>query len=85
MRLREEDLTWQEVDHEIVVLDLRASSYLKLNGSAAVLWKHLQAGANPDELATSLTDIFEVDGPTARRDVDAFLLKLKRGDLLVEE
>jgi hypothetical protein len=84
MKLREQDLTWQEIDEEIVILDLRASSYLKLNGTAAFLWKRLESGAESEDLVGALTSNYEVDDGVARRDVDAFIRQLRRADLLAD-
>ena len=85
MRLRDSDLTWQEIDEEIIVLDLKASSYLKLNGTGAHLWKQLESGADVAGLVSSLVGAYEVDEATARRDVDAFLRQLSRAQLLTQE
>lgn len=85
MRLRESDLTWQEIDEEIIILDLKASSYLKLNGSGAHLWKQLEKGADVTGMVDSLVGAYDVDPDTARRDVDAFVRQLKRSGLLTEQ
>lgn len=37
MRLRTEGITWQQLDGELVVLDLRSSMYPTTNGSGAFL------------------------------------------------
>ena len=85
MKLRESDLTWQEIDEEIIVLDLRASSYLKLNGTGAHLWKQLDAGADQPSLVESLLATYDVDRNTAWKDVDAFLRQLRKAELLAGE
>ena len=41
MQLRQENLTWQVAGDDVVVLDLKGSVYLKLNGSGKVLWETL--------------------------------------------
>ena len=43
MRLRENGVTWQEIDGELVILDLASSTYLTTNGSGAFVAKLLQA------------------------------------------
>jgi len=85
MKLRDADLTWQEIDEDIIILDLRASAYLKLNGTGAHLWKELEQGSDVAGLVNSLIGTYEVDPATARGDVDAFLRQLQRADLLVDE
>src|SRR3954447_20626050 len=39
IRVREHDLTWREVDDEVVVLDLDGQRYLSINASGVDLWK----------------------------------------------
>lgn len=84
MRLRQNDLTWQVVGDDVVVLDLGGSVYLRVNGSGRVLWEALAAGAGEAELAGALVERFGIDAAQAGADVDAFLTDLRaRG--LVEE
>lgn len=71
--IRTEGLTWREVDGEIVILDMRGSKYLSLNGTGALLWKAMAEGAEDDRLIALLADQFELDEETAARDVDAFI------------
>jgi hypothetical protein len=73
LRVRSANLTWQQVDDEIVVLDLTTSRYLSLNGTAVRLWQRLVDGAGVNELAGDLSDEFDVPNSQARADVVAFL------------
>lgn len=84
MKLREADLSWQEIDEDIVVLDLRASSYLRLNGTGATLWRALSTGADQDELVSALTSEYDVSADQAGRDVAAFVARLEASDLLAQ-
>ena len=45
MKLRSEGLTWQEIDGELVILDLKNSVYLTTNAAGAVIAKLLTEGA----------------------------------------
>jgi hypothetical protein len=72
-RLRKHDLSWRELGDEIVVLDLRASSYLSVRGSGSVLWPLLVRGATMDELVGELLRLYDVDEGTVRRDVEEFV------------
>jgi hypothetical protein len=76
VRLRVEDLTWQDLDGEVVVLDLRGSAYYQLNGSGALLWRRLAGGGDRSDLESALRDTYAVDRRQARDDVDAFLSSL---------
>lgn len=51
MRLDSERAVWREVGDEIVILDVPTATYLTLNSSAVTLWKQLEGGASPAELA----------------------------------
>jgi hypothetical protein len=82
MQLRLDDLTWQDLGGEIVVLDLQGSTYYQLNGSAAVLWTRLAAGAERDDLERELVERYDVDRSRAAGDVEAFIADLRTARLL---
>ncbi len=77
-----EQLAWKAVGDEVVILDLRTSMYLTLNGSATLLWMALMEGATTVELAQRLVDAFGVDTESATVDVAAFLATCQAQDLL---
>lgn len=82
LRLRADRLQWLEADEEVVALDERSLIYLNANPSGALLWRALAAGTTRDELVRKLFDTFDVDQPTAGRDVDRFLAELEARGLL---
>jgi hypothetical protein len=82
MKLRESDLSWQEIDDEIVVLDSANSEYLQLNATGAMLWRWLAEGADQAHLVTALTETFGIDRVTAEHDVMTFLGELDAKGLL---
>lgn len=82
MKLRDADLSWQDLDEEIVVLDLGGSTYLRLNGTGATLWRRLSEGAERDDLVATLTSEYEVEASRAEQDVNAFLAQLEDKRLL---
>ena len=51
-------MTWREIDGDLVILDLRSSTYLTTNASGAVLMKELTQNRTDDELVRSLVDAF---------------------------
>jgi hypothetical protein len=85
IRLRQDDVEWREIEGEIVVLDLRRSTYLAVNRIGALLWPRLAAGATRDVLVQKLVDDFGLQYSTAEPDVDAFLQELRDQELLIEE
>jgi Coenzyme PQQ synthesis protein D (PqqD) len=82
LKLRAEALEWREVEGEVVALDVRASQYLAVNRTGAVLWPLLVAGTDREALVAAVLAEFEVDSATAQRDVDAFVAALREQDLL---
>ena len=84
LKLRTTGLTWHAVGSEVVVLDLDGAVYLKLNGSARVLWEALADPASLDQLATVLVDEFGIDDERASIDARAFVDELRRRRLLDE-
>ncbi|MEL7976754.1 PqqD family protein [Isoptericola sp. F-RaC21] len=84
MRLRENGVTWQEIDGELVILDLVSSTYLTTNGSGAFVAQLLQTDRAAADLAAALVTEYGVDPAVAARDTEAFLAELRRRELLVE-
>lgn len=81
-RLRQDDLAWSDVADEVVLLDLRTSTYFSAKGSGAVLMDLLVAGASADELVTGLLNNYDVDETAARADVQEFLADLQSRELV---
>ena len=77
-------VSWRDVDDEVIALDLGNSRYLAMNGTGAMLWKTLAAGASRDRLVELLTDEFDVDTAQAAADVEAFLESLSSQGLLTQ-
>lgn len=82
IKLRGVDVVWQTIDGEIVVLDLRASRYLTVNGSGAFLWPRIVEGVARDQLVSDLSERYSVSSEQAGRDVDSFVNGLADRGLL---
>ena len=82
LHLRADDLSWREIDTEVVAVDVSTSMYLSANESGAVLWRLLAAGATRAELAASLEERYGIDRERAEADVDAFIQSLEHRNLL---
>jgi hypothetical protein len=80
--LREEDLSWRQIDTEIVAVDVTKSTYLSANESGAALWSLLVDGATRAELATALQDRYRINRERAKADADAFVAALENRGLL---
>lgn len=84
MRLREDGITWQEIDGELVILDLDSSTYLTTNGSGAFTAKLLQEDRTTGDLADALVAEYGITSDVARRDAEAFVDALRGRGLLIE-
>lgn len=82
MRLRTQDVTWQEIDGELVILDLARSTYLTTNGTGAFLTKRLVDEASEAELAAALVAEYGVPADEALADVREFVGTLTELQLL---
>ncbi|MFE6971586.1 PqqD family protein [Isoptericola sp. NPDC057653] len=85
MRLREDGVTWQEIDGELVILDLSSSTYLTTNGSGAFAAKLLQEDRTTDDLAGALVAEYGISADLAQHDAEAFVEALRERGLLVED
>ena len=70
-----------------VVLPLGAattelSGMITLNETGVFLWKILENGATREELASALTEEYEVSFDEALADIDAFIVKLENAHCL---
>jgi hypothetical protein len=82
LQLRKDDLAWQELDGEIVVLDLRSSTYFVINGSGTQLWERLAADASTDDLAEELASAYDLPPAAAREHTADFVSELRHKGLL---
>lgn len=71
------DVTWQQLDGEVVALDLASAVYVMANDTGSILWPLLEEGATDSELASVLVDRFGIDAERAGADVAAFVAQLR--------
>lgn len=81
-RIRPKDLTWREVDGEIIALDLVASTYFTTNQTGAHLWRMLIEGATLAEMSGWLVRTYALTGAAAATDAAAFVGLLRSHSLL---
>jgi hypothetical protein len=82
MKLRVDDITWREIDGDLVVLDLRSSTYLTVNASGTLLMKQLTEERTLQELVQALVDAFGIPERLAHQDVRTFVDELRERGLL---
>jgi PqqD family protein of HPr-rel-A system len=87
-RLREGAVAWRSFSdqepREGTLLHLDRQEIHAMNAAATVLIERMRGGGavSADELAARLREEFEVDEDTAKRDVSAFLERLRDADVL---
>jgi len=72
------------VGDEIVVLDIRTSTYMAVGESGTVMWPLLQAGCEEADLVRVIATTYSVEEARVRDDVRAFVEELSRRNFLVE-
>jgi hypothetical protein len=82
VRLRSSELSWREIDGEMVVLDLASSRYLTTNRTGSVLMRLLTEECTADELTDNLAAEFGIPREQAREDVEQFVKMLADKGLL---
>jgi Coenzyme PQQ synthesis protein D (PqqD) len=84
LRLRPNDLSWREIDDEVIAVDIETSTYLGTNKAGTLLWRRLsEGGASKQDLTELLTETYEIEPERARADVQSFLDDLAAQGLLV--
>ena len=56
---------------------------ITINSAGAFLWNRLAEGATEEELLDAMLAEYDVDRDTAKKDIDEFLEKLQKADLIV--
>jgi hypothetical protein len=79
---RRTDVRTRVVEGETVVLDLREEFIHQFNKTASYIWDHCNGINTPDQITYDLCQAFDVDFPTARRDVLATVEKLQQSNLI---
>jgi hypothetical protein len=82
VQIRQNDLTWREVDGEVIALDLVSSTYFTTNRTGTVLWRTMVDGSTVGELVSTLQMTFDLAEDVAVTDVAAFLKLLDDNSLL---
>jgi hypothetical protein len=67
---RRDDIIFQEIGGEAVLIDPIAGRSHVINGTAARIWNQLDGSTPPQAIAHRLADEYDVEATTARADVD---------------
>jgi len=80
------DVVSCELDGGAALLDLRSSSYFKLNSTASAVWTLIEKSPQTlDSLVKSITDQFEVDTDRCAADLEAVLSSFLEAELIEQK
>lgn len=82
MRVRTADLSARTIGNETIVLSLPTSRYFSVTGVGTRLFELLGTETTVEEMVGTIIAEYEVDTATARRDVEAFVARLRDAQLL---
>lgn len=82
MRLRTSDISARTIGGETIVLDLPRSQYFAITGVGSRVFQLLSEDRSLDDLVATIVGEYDVDEPTARRDVTSFVDRLRQAQLL---
>ncbi len=80
-----DDVTWRDVDEEMIVLHLPTGKYYTFNNNGHLVWQQLAEGKDTEDITNQIMDKYDVDKDTATRDLSAFIAGLKEHNLISDD
>lgn len=80
-----EDVIYETVDGQVVLLSLAGGSYYKLNGSGSRIWALIREHGELTKVEEDMIDEYEADPEQIRRDIAALVADLQAHGLLQTE
>lgn len=80
---RNEQVRWQAVDEEGILVNLETGFYFSLNPVALFIWDLCDGQVSNGQILAKIVESFDVVEETARQDFEAFLDALESENLLV--
>jgi len=77
-----DNVLFQEVDGESVLLSLDKGCYYGLDELGTRIWKLIDRDLDSDRVVAAIVEEYEVEPEQARRDLDAFLSDLEQSGLI---
>jgi hypothetical protein len=80
---RNDSIAWKDLGDHIIILDSGENKMVHhLEDVSAFIWQNLDGTHSSNSLATLIAKTFEVSEETATKDLEEFLSKLKKNNLL---
>ena len=80
-----DDVLFQTVADESVLLDVKQGQYFGLNAAGTRMWQLLAEHGTADAVVRGIVDEFDVDAQTVQQDVDALIGDLVARGLLIPD
>lgn len=74
--VRTDSVLANELDGEVVMLAIESGKYFGFDATGSAVWELLHEPRSLEQLCTTLTERFDVDTETCRRDVGLFVEQL---------
>jgi hypothetical protein len=76
------DLTWRDLNGELVVLNSKNGDYHMMNEVGRIIWLAMAEKKNTEEIQSLITEEYDVDSKTALNDIQNFIENMTRRGLL---
>lgn len=80
---RNGDITFGELEGEIVMINIEIGKYFNLGNTGSVIWHRLDRPMSVEALVQNLMDEYQVDEEQCERDVIGFLNELNKEGLII--
>ena len=77
-----DDVIFETVDDQVVLLSLNGGNYYKLNGTGTRIWHLIREHGDLGEVETAMIEEYEADPPEIRRDVRELINDLEAHGLV---
>jgi hypothetical protein len=77
------NLPYRNIEGEIIILNREEGVLHQLNPTASFIWNCCDGTVDVPEIVDRLTNAYEIDSATCRKDVDEVLNKLQTLNLLI--
>ncbi|VAW98051.1 hypothetical protein MNBD_GAMMA23-2265 [hydrothermal vent metagenome] len=78
------NLSTQQIDGELVILDKDNGQIHQLNSVASFIWQKMEVGLDIDAIVQKLIQFYEIDATLAKADLDKVLQQFKDLKLLIK-
>lgn len=82
MITKTDEIIWRVVDDEALILNTSNGYYFSMNGTATEAWCLLNEGKEINEVAGILAERYEIDIESAKADLEALLVELKKEQIV---